>query len=539
MDSAQRIIVFNEGAEKMFGYAAGEVMGQPLTVLLPEHSRAVHAARIEEFGRSAIAARRMGERGEIAGRRKNGEIFPAEASISKVGPDTARVYTAVLRDITERKQAEAERTRLLERAETARAAAESARAAAESAERRAAFLADASALLDRSLDYETTLQNLAGLVVPERADVCFIDVVEGGATHRVASAAANDAMREIARQLHRFPRHSDEPYLTREAIVTGRSVLLADATRAALDPVTQHAQHLELLMALEPRSCMMVPLIARGHTLGAMAFVASGAARRYSPADLALAEELGHRAALAVDNARLYGAAQRATRARDEILGIVSHDLRNPLSAIAMCGSALDESLSTADDGVRYMVDTIRQSADWMNRLIQDLLDIASIETGHLAMERHRQDAAPLLAQLETIFAGTAAEHGVTLAIATSSPLAPVMADGERLLQVLTNLVANALKFTPAGGTIHVTAEPDGACVRFAVRDTGAGIPPEDLPHLFDRFWQARRGASERGTGLGLAISKGIVEGHGGSIHVVSQVGSGSTFSFTIPTAPR
>ncbi|MGH7625555.1 MAG: PAS domain S-box protein, partial [Gemmatimonadaceae bacterium] len=358
MDSAQRIIVFNEGAEKMFGYAAGEVMGQPLTMLLPERARAIHADHIEEFGRSAIAARRMGERGEIAGRRKNGEIFPAEASISKVGPGTARVYTAVLRDITERKRAEAERTRLLERAETARAAAESARAAAESAERRTAFLANASALLDRSLDYETTLQNLAALVVPERADVCFIDIVEGGMTHRVASAAANDAMREIARQLHRFPRRSDEPYLTRESIVTGRSVLLADATRAALEPVTQHVQHLELLMALEPRSCMMVPLMARGRTLGAMAFVGSGAARCYGSADLALAEELAHRAALAVDNARLYGAAQRATRARDEILGIVSHDLRNPLSAIAMCGSALDESLSTADDGVRYMVDT-------------------------------------------------------------------------------------------------------------------------------------------------------------------------------------
>src|SRR6185437_14987543 len=197
--------------------------------------------------------------------------------------------------------------------------------------------------------------------------------------------------------------------------------------------------------------------------------------RRYAPADLTFAEELARRAALAVDKARLYGAAQHATRARDEILGIVSHDLRNPLSAIAMCGSALDESLSAADEGVRYMVDTIRQSADWMNRLIQDLLDIASIETGHLALDRHRQDAAPLLARLETTFAAIAAEHGITLDSQTSPHLAPVMADGERLLQVLTNLVANALKFTPAGGAIHVTAEPEASSVRFAVRDTGAG----------------------------------------------------------------
>ena len=534
VDRAQRIILFNQSAERIFGYSASEVMGQPLGLLIPDEARPQHGKQIEQFGSSPEGSRRMGHRGEITGRRKSGETFPAEASISKLDVRGLRFYTAVLRDISERKRAESELAQLMKRERAARSAAEA-------AERRSAFLSDAGALLDASLDYETTLQNLADLVVPKLADVCFIDVIDCDSASRVASAATGPELSRIAHDLHQFPRRSDEPYLTRESIVFGRSVLVRQATQSALARVTQHPEHLRLLLALGPRSYMTTPLRARGRTLGAMAFIATGESRDYTQRDLAFAEQLAGRAAMAVDNARLYGEAQRATSARDEILGIVSHDLRNPLSAISMCASALEEEMPTAGDSLRYMVSTITESAAWMNRLIQDLLDIVSVETGRLSIDRSAESVDDILARLEMTFAPSAKDAEVRLVIGADSSIPPVMADSERILQVLANLVANALKFTPSGGEIAVSAEAlpgDPALVRFTVRDSGCGIPPEQLPHVFDRFWQARRGASQRGTGLGLAISKGIVEAHGGTMDAESEVGRGSTFRFTLPVAP-
>jgi signal transduction histidine kinase len=306
--------------------------------------------------------------------------------------------------------------------------------------------------------------------------------------------------------------------------------------------VTQHPDHLHFLLELRPRSYITVPLLARGRTLGAIALIATEESPTYTQVDLSLAEELGRRAALAVDNSRLYGVAQDATRAREEILGIVSHDLRNPLSAIMMCASALDEGMTGAAESLRYMVTAIADSASWMNRLIQDLLDMASIESGRLSLERRPVPAEEILARLEMTFASAAKESGIALVIGAQSSLPPLLVDGERILQVLANLVANSLKFTPAGGAIRVRADSvpgEPARVAITVGDSGCGIPPENLPHVFDRFWQARRGASQRGTGLGLAISRGIVEAHGGTIEVESEVGHGSIFRLELPAATR
>lgn len=535
VDRTQRIILFNHGAERIFGYASDEMIGKPLSALLPARHRPAHGRQLRDFASSEVAARQMGERGEVVGLRKSGEEFPAEASISKVEVDGMAFYTAVLRDISERRRAEDDRARLMEREREARRSAEA-------AERRASFLADATEALDSSLDYSTTLQNLADLAVPRISDVCFIDVLEHGTARRVASAASNPTLAATAQLLHAFPRRSSEPYLTRESMVSGRAVLVREATRRSLERVTQHPEHLRLLLELHPRSYITVPLLARGRTLGAIAFIATTESPTYTPVDLSLAEELGRRAALAVDNSRLFGQAQDATRAREEVLGIVSHDLRNPLSAIMMCASALDEGMADANESLRYMVTAISDSASWMNRLIQDLLDMASIETGRLSMERRPEQVEQILAQLEMTFAPAAKDVGIALVIGAQPSLPPVLVDSERILQVLANLVANSIKFTPKGGEIRVLADSipgDPARIAFTVSDTGSGIPPEHIAHIFDRFWQARRGASQRGTGLGLAISRGLVEAHGGAITVESEVGRGSTFRFTVPVAPR
>ncbi|MET0397382.1 MAG: ATP-binding protein [Longimicrobiaceae bacterium] len=227
--------------------------------------------------------------------------------------------------------------------------------------------------------------------------------------------------------------------------------------------------------------------------------------------------------------------AEAAVRARDDVLRVVSHDLGNSLSAVLVTTTLLLRSLPEEGE-VRQRVASIRQLAEQMQRLRQDLLDVASIEAGRLSIEPDWYEPRELLEATREHFSPVAAERGVSLAVEAEAGLPPVVADRERVLQVLANLVGNALKFTPAGGRVELSAGRDPEGVRVAVADTGPGIAPEHLPHVFDRFWKTQ-GGNRHGAGLGLAICKGIVEAHGGSIGARSVPGEGSTFAFTLPAA--
>jgi signal transduction histidine kinase len=238
-------------------------------------------------------------------------------------------------------------------------------------------------------------------------------------------------------------------------------------------------------------------------------------------------------ASTALENARLYREAKRATEGRDQVLGVVSHDLRNPLSAIAMCAKALRETLSLEERG--RLLATIVQSTEWMNRLIQDLLDVANIEAGRMSLERVREMPSSLVTGALRMFDVEAGERRIALVTSTSPDLPPISVDASRMLQVLGNLLRNALKFTPDNGCITVAAAARGGSVVFSVRDTGPGIPVADQPRVFDRYWHSRRTANKRGTGLGLSIAKGIVEAHGGRMWVESTPGAGATFFFSVP----
>jgi PAS domain S-box-containing protein len=347
VDDEQIITLFNQGAERIFGYTAAEVIGKPLDLLLPPDVHEIHREHIRQFSRTGESARRMGERSEVRGRRKNGEIFPAEASISKFDLGDRRVFTAVLRDITERRAAERERARLLDAERSARSAAEV------------------------------------------------------------------------------------------------------------------------------------------------------------------------------------------ALRTRDEVLAVVSHDLRNPLSVIDMCAASLSDKLPPGD-AAHSLVRTIESSTAWMNRLIEDLLDVARVEAGRLALERYPHDLVRVISEATVMLEPLIAEKSLTLREELPEYLPRASVDSRRIVQVLENLVSNAVKHTAAGGEIRIHAEATNGEILVSVRDTGSGIPSENLPHLFDRFWQAR-GARRGGAGLGLAIAKGIVEAHGGRMWVESELGSGSLFGFSIP----
>lgn len=245
---------------------------------------------------------------------------------------------------------------------------------------------------------------------------------------------------------------------------------------------------------------------------------------------------------LAADNARLYEEARAAMRARERVLAIVSHDLRNSLATVLLNSSAILESVPAEgqDPGQRDQLEWIARSAEQMDRLIRDLLDLSSIEAGRLAVEPRPCGAAAIVSDAVNFHVALAAEREVNIKrdLRGDGDLPAVIADHERILQVLANLIGNAIKFTAPGGSVVVRASVSDGAVEFSVADTGIGIAERDLDSIFELYWQADRG-HRRGAGLGLPIARAIVEAHGGSIRVESKPGAGSTFSFTLPIAKQ
>lgn len=509
VDREHKIVHFNHGAEEIFGYTAAEAIGQHLNALLPPRVRTVHEEHMQRFAAGPEAARRMGERRQIFGLRKGGVEFPAEASISKLDTPDGPLFTVVLRDVTERKRAEEDER----------------------------FLAAASAELGRSLDFNEELRTVADHPVPRIADACLVDVlVPGDGYRRVASTRQREDLTSALVQLEGHALTDDSPSPIIDVIRRARAEVVERVDEAWLD-ASEDPAAIPYWRGLGAHSLLIVPLTAGETTFGAITLVAVDQARRFSPDRRALAEKYASTAATALENARLYGVAQRATRARDEVLGIVSHDLRNPISAISMCARALEQT--PIEDGAKRtgLLVTIRESTTWMNRLIQDLLDVANIERGTLSLEVREHDPAQLLLQARHMFEMEASSHGIALEVSVATNLPLVAADGARVVQVLGNLLRNAIKFTPNGGRIVLAAEHRDRSVVLGVSDTGQGIPLANQARVFDRYWQASAGARIGGSGLGLSIAKGIVEAHGGSIWLTSAPGRGSTFSFALPVA--
>jgi PAS domain S-box-containing protein len=508
VDESMSIVVFNQGAREIFGYEPEEILGRPLDLLLPERFRAYHEAHIRHFASSGASARHMGDRREIAGLTKSGREFPAEATISRLEAGGQSIYTVVLRDITERKKIE----------ETQR------------------FLADSSDVLSRSLDYEATLAGLARLTLPRLADWCVVDIVEGGTIRRIQAAHRDPDLDALTRRLVQWPPHPDRPHPSITVLETGEPELIESVTDAFLEGVAASPEHLEVLRTLGLRSFLAVPLIAHDRPLGILGLASASADRPYEREERLLAEELARRAALAVDNARLYREARDAIAARDEVLGVVSHDLGNPLSAVRVTTRVVTRLLEggETDQAARHL-GAIRESVLQMERLIRDLLEVRRIESGRLKLVRRPEPVRPLVEEAVRSLQPLADEAGVTLEqhLHTDLP-ATIVVDADRIRQVFSNLIGNALKFTPSGGAITVGADPGRQAVDFWVRDTGPGLDADALAHVFDRFWQARQQGSH-GIGLGLSIAKGLTEAHGGAIRVDSTPGEGSRFTFRIP----
>lgn len=510
LDAEQRIVFFNEGAERIFGYRAEEMLGSTLEPLLPRHAGAAHRRHVESFGDAQVSARRMGEREEIAGVRKGGEEFPAEASISKLDIDGERIYTVVLRDITQRRKAELGQS----------------------------FLSRAGEILASSLDYVTTLKSVARLAVSHMADWCAVYMRdEDGVVRRLEATHVDPDLQPLVLEVGAHHSDSRGPYLARRALESGRVELFSDVDDHLLRDMAQSEDHLDLLRRLDLRSALVAPLITRDRTLGAIGLFSSRP-DRYGPEDVALAAELARRAALAVDNARLYREAQQAVQARDDVLSIVSHDVGTSLSAIFLGTKVLLRQLDPEDAAMVRTVHMCREAAQQIQRLINDLLDVQRLEAGRLVPEQEEVRVESILESTAELLSPLALDKAISLNVEVRGAVPPILADRDRVLQVLSNLVSNAIKYSPESAEIRITAEPGSDGVVFAIEDRGAGIPADELPRIFDRFWQARRNRRP-GAGLGLAIAKGIVEAHGGELWVESEEGEGTTARFTLPAARR
>jgi PAS domain S-box-containing protein len=406
------------------------------------------------------------------------------------------------------------------------------------------LLAEASAVLASSLDYEATVRNVARLAVPSLADWCLVDLAQPDGTFQrveVATAAPEDA--ELARQVRDFRpmQTGNVHHPPTQALLKGESILIEHFTPELIRRSAHNEEHARVMLATQVLSFISVPLVSRGRVLGVLSFFTSRSGRRYRAADLSFMEGLAHRVALSVENARLYQRAQEAIRLRDEFLSIASHELKTPLTPLSLKLHILArEAQRQPDSPFRrtvedYVVTGVRQVKK-LTELVNDLLDVARISGGRLRLEFEEVELGALVREVVKRYEPEATRAGSALVLDVQEPVTGHW-DRLRLEQVITNLVDNAIKYG-TGKPIHLQLQADAGRAQLRVKDEGIGIAPEHLSRVFERFERAVSDRHYGGLGLGLYITRTIVEAMGGRIQVESTLGQGTTFTVVLPRKP-
>lgn len=396
------------------------------------------------------------------------------------------------------------------------------------------LVGDVAYTLAASLDYEQTLTQTAKLAVDAFADWACVDLAQpDGTIKRVAVVHRDPAKADLAVRVQACDIPPDEDSDIPHVIRTGDARLITGADAALLRQRGNASVRVEIAVALGIRSYVIVPLQARGRILGALSFIRGDGQPPYDDHALAVCRQIADRAAVAIDNARLYAEAKHAVQQRQRLLTIVSHDLRNLVAAAMMNVAATLKFWPSLGPAA---LEKALQIGQHMERLIGELLDSGSIEAGQFSIRPVSLDAAALVRDAVDGCRPFAIEKGLSLTINVPTAPSMVSADRDRLHQALANLLGNAIKFTPAGGHLTVDATPVDDSIRITIRDSGPGIPAAHLPHLFEPFWQADSTA-HLGTGLGLSIARDVVQAHGGRIWAESDVGEGCAIVFTLPFA--
>ncbi len=501
LDLEGHILDANPAITAMLAWSVDEVRGRRATEFMdgPDDER---RRIVEDCHRTGHV------RGEIDVVHKDGRRIRVEVASCIVTSVNARRQALFIRDVTERR----------------------------AAERRLALLAAAGKELTSGFEVHTRLEALAALVVPELARCAMIAVGDGDRLERVALAHADgpEAQQRLATltdDLEAVSRGLD----LHEVLVSGTPTFIPDAGPAWAEATFPDPRLREAAERLDLSCLAAVPLCARGRTLGVLWMGRTSREPCFGHADLAHATELAARAGLAVDNARLFEAAREAARSREEVLAVVSHDLRNPVQAIRIDAQFARRRLPS-QPGPRVVdeaLERIERAAERADRLIRDLMDVVALEAGVFELAATDEDPLEILQGVVTMARPIAHERDLELVVWAEGSLPRVLTDRHRLQQALENLVGNAMKFTPAGGRIELGARREADALHLWVADTGPGIAARDLPRVFDRFWRAA--PSRAGFGLGLAISKSLVEALGGRIDVDSHEGRGTVVHIRLP----
>lgn len=509
------VLSWNRAAQQLYGYTADEMIGQPASLLFPVDRADELPALMERLKRGERIAHF-----ETVRVRKDGKRVDISLTISPIRSASGKIVaaSAIARDITASKRQESGLR----------------------------FLAGASKLLAELLDVSSTLQRVAGLAVPQFADWCAVDLLNpDGSLQRVAVAHVDPAKVQLAHTLHRrYPADPAAPLGMLNILRTGKSELLSEIPDSLLKDAAADDELLGILRELGLRSYIGVPLAVRGKMLGVITFVAAESGRQYGAADLKLAEDLAQRAAIAIENAQLYSELREGDRRKDEFLAMLAHELRNPLAPIRSALQVMKTAGANAET-VEQAREVTERQVQHLVRLVDDLLDVSRIMRGRIELRKQPVELAAVIARaIETAQPMLDSQHQQLVLTVPSDPLW-VEADPTRLAQVVSNLVHNAAKFSEPSSHIALSAERNGTDVVLRVRDEGAGIRGDLLPHIFDLFVQGDRSLerSQGGLGIGLTVVRELIESHGGTITVHSEgPGKGSEFVVRLPAlreAPR
>jgi PAS domain S-box-containing protein len=529
------ITSWNPAAERLFGFTAREAIGRSIRMIIPADRQSEEDEVLRRLRRGEAI-----EHLETVRIRKDGTPIDIALTVSPIKDADGRVIGAskIARDIGERIGAEAERARFF-------AAEQAARTRAELAERRATLLSESSAALSSSLDPATTLRTVSQLVVPRFADWCIIDLVGRDNTlERVAVAAAGPDTEALLSELQRYAPSWTSAQPSAEVLRSRATVNIPDVTEDTLVSTARDAKHLAIMRRLRPRSALAVPMATPQRIIGAITLVRTTPGHAYDAADIAMAEELARRAALAVDNATLYREADQAreqaetaNRAKDEFLAVLSHELRTPMNAVYGWARMLQMGQIDSATTPRAL-EAIVRNAHVQLQLIDDLLDVSRIISGKMRLDIRPVDIPRVLDSALDAIRPAAEAKGVRLQTLIDPGAGPLSGDPDRLQQVVWNLLINAVKFTPRDGRIQLSLQRVNSHLEIVVSDTGAGIRSDLLPVIFDRFKQGESGSTRNqgGLGIGLALVRHLVELHGGSVTAESEgEGKGATFRVKLP----